>query len=352
MNTPAVGIGLVICVSAASGCERVEVGGRDSAEPTRVESAAFTDRFILEDSVVLEQPSEHPIVRISGIDTHSDGRIIIGDQSEGDVKLFDPRGKLLRVIGRKGKGPGEFMAPRWPRFDSAGRIYVADLTLNRIQRFSENGEYQNGVNLNGVSSLRGFEILRDGTYLLLAEAGPEGNVLLHTDTLGAFRAKYLPIAKVRPEGEPDDPAWATMRWFSLDARGQEAFVASTLSDSLWRVDLGSGKVSSSSLKFPGYARPTLPTRQNGDIDELFKWFYQFHMPSTVSVTARSVHLPFVQGILNFGDPTVLLHQVDGGEWEALTGSPPVIGASEDRIIAIMTPNQEQVILGFYREAAH
>ncbi|HEY0037993.1 MAG TPA: 6-bladed beta-propeller, partial [Longimicrobium sp.] len=87
-------------------------------------TATFSELFATVDSVLLEQPDSAPIVRISGIDVDDRGRILIGDVSEGDVKLFAPTGELIRIIGRKGAGPGEFSAPRYPRFGPGGMIYV------------------------------------------------------------------------------------------------------------------------------------------------------------------------------------------------------------------------------------
>jgi hypothetical protein len=96
-------------------------------------------------------------VRLSGIDVRGDGAFMIGDVSESQVKLFDREGRIIARIGRKGDGPGEFRAPRYPRFGPDGRIYIADSQTPRVQIFDEAGEYLAGIPL-AVPRIQGFDV--------------------------------------------------------------------------------------------------------------------------------------------------------------------------------------------------
>lgn len=60
-------------------------GSRDGTDPT----LAFSD--------------------IRGIDADSDGNIFVLDQQAAEVRAFDPEGRYLRTIARRGRGPGEIM---------------------------------------------------------------------------------------------------------------------------------------------------------------------------------------------------------------------------------------------------
>jgi hypothetical protein len=74
------------------------------------------------------------------------GEILVSDPASGNVKLFDSDGRFVRLIGRSGKGPGEFaktpaafnlfLALRAP-----DTLYVADNMLMRVQRFTLDGSY-------------------------------------------------------------------------------------------------------------------------------------------------------------------------------------------------------------------
>ena len=57
------------------------------------------------------------------------------------IVKFSKDGKLLQVIGKKGRGPGEFMGPHGLAIDSQGRLFVADRGNNRLQILDQNGKF-------------------------------------------------------------------------------------------------------------------------------------------------------------------------------------------------------------------
>jgi sugar lactone lactonase YvrE len=72
-----------------------------------------------------------------------DGTIIVADghwprpstaQPDGDRLVVITRdGEFVRSVGRLGAGPGEFIGPHSLALDSAGRLFVADRSNNRVQ---------------------------------------------------------------------------------------------------------------------------------------------------------------------------------------------------------------------------
>jgi sugar lactone lactonase YvrE len=60
------------------------------------------------------------------------GNIYILDAANARVQKFDPDGKFLATIGRKGQGPGEFIFPDAIDFDKDGNLVVADSAQARI----------------------------------------------------------------------------------------------------------------------------------------------------------------------------------------------------------------------------
>src|SRR5205807_4344707 len=54
---------------------------------------------------------------------------------------FDKTGKLLKVWGKLGTGPGEFDQPHALAFDSKGRLFIGDRNNNRIQVFDQEGNF-------------------------------------------------------------------------------------------------------------------------------------------------------------------------------------------------------------------
>jgi streptogramin lyase len=55
------------------------------------------------------------------------------------ILKFDSRGRLLKVIGSRGPGPGGLDQPHALAMDSRGRLFVGDRSNNRIQIFDQEG---------------------------------------------------------------------------------------------------------------------------------------------------------------------------------------------------------------------
>jgi len=57
------------------------------------------------------------------------------------IMKFSKDGKLIKIIGRKGRGAGELMGPHNLAFDTEGRLFVADRGNNRIQILDQDGRF-------------------------------------------------------------------------------------------------------------------------------------------------------------------------------------------------------------------
>jgi DNA-binding beta-propeller fold protein YncE len=64
-----------------------------------------------------------------------------GNNTNARVVKFDKDGKLLKTWGKKGTAPGEFDTPHAIAFDSRGRVFVGDRANDRIQIFTQDGEF-------------------------------------------------------------------------------------------------------------------------------------------------------------------------------------------------------------------
>ena len=64
------------------------------------------------------------------------GRLFVADVYAHQVVVLSPEGELVRRIGERGQGMGEFNYPTNLAFDSKGRLYVSDSLNFRVQQFS------------------------------------------------------------------------------------------------------------------------------------------------------------------------------------------------------------------------
>lgn len=78
------------------------------------------------------------------------GNIYIVDWDRKRVQKFDPSGKYLLTIGRKGQGPGELRNIWTPEFDRDGNLYVVDIAQKRISFFSPSGRFLRQIAFPGV----------------------------------------------------------------------------------------------------------------------------------------------------------------------------------------------------------
>lgn len=72
--------------------------------------------------------------------------IYIADYGNNRIVVFDDDGRFIRVIGKKGQGPGEFAGPTGLCVMKDSRLAVADYGNNRIQIFKADGEFEKVIN--------------------------------------------------------------------------------------------------------------------------------------------------------------------------------------------------------------
>lgn len=256
----AAALGPALCL----GCGADEVAERE-ARPAAVAPAptSFAALFQGRAVVRLEQPDSAPLVRFASLDVSAGGRLVIGDLSETNVKIYGPDGRLLRVLGRKGHGPGEFEYPAFPRFDGDD-IVVADMGSKLVSRFDSAGEFRGHTPIRFLSGMHDFQLLPDGGYLFAGLSTDPTNpaVLFRADRDGKRIRQYLGIRDVTPDGAADSPLRRSFRSFHVALDGHTAYVTATVSDTLWTVDLESGRESRTRLALPGY-RPPPPIPDRG-----------------------------------------------------------------------------------------
>jgi sugar lactone lactonase YvrE len=72
------------------------------------------------------------------------GEIFVGEGHGGAnsrILKFSKDGKLIKVIVKKGPGPGEFDQPHSIAMDSQGRLFIGDRGNNRVQIISQDGAF-------------------------------------------------------------------------------------------------------------------------------------------------------------------------------------------------------------------
>jgi len=64
------------------------------------------------------------------------------------IYSFNENGKIIKIIGRAGQGPGEILDPRFFKIDYSGNLYIYERKNDRISILNNNGKYLGGFRLN------------------------------------------------------------------------------------------------------------------------------------------------------------------------------------------------------------
>jgi sugar lactone lactonase YvrE len=210
---------------AASAEERVKFPGEDR-------KGSVVVKFSPEGKVLMTLGT--PGVRGNPPDALTDPNDVLTDPGNGDIyvseshtnvedpnlvariSVFDRNGKFLRTIGRTGTGPGEFRTPHAVRFDSQGRLIVADRHNHRVQILTKEGTYVGEY--KEFSRVSGIAIDRNDT---LYAADSESSAERHPGWLKGIRIGSLKDGKVTMFVPPHkaDPDGAMGEGIAIDAAG-------------------------------------------------------------------------------------------------------------------------------------
>ena len=107
------------------------------------------------------------------------GNLVVLDAFNKRVVVVGPDGRLVRIVGREGEGPGEFQAVRAIAVWRDGRFAVPDTEHSAVQLFSPDGELERFVRWPGEprnlsTALRHSEIRADPRGDRIIARGVEG----------------------------------------------------------------------------------------------------------------------------------------------------------------------------------
>jgi hypothetical protein len=127
--------------------------------------------------------------------TDRDGNFYVSDHGNLRILKYNPEGKHVLTIGRRGQGPGEFQSLSVPRFDKDNNLYIGDVTGRRISFFNKEGNF-----LRHISMPSAYEniFLNSKDFIVASkeEEKPESNALNLITILGLFDQTFKTVAEV------------------------------------------------------------------------------------------------------------------------------------------------------------
>lgn len=77
----------------------------------------------------------------SGLALTPEGNLVVSDDFNHRIQIYDKEHRLILQFGSKGKNPGELHYPKGVAADPEGNIYVADSWNHRVQKFDSQGKH-------------------------------------------------------------------------------------------------------------------------------------------------------------------------------------------------------------------
>ncbi len=148
--------------------------------------------------------------RVAQVAFDREENLYVLDGGNHRVLIFNPQGKFVRKIAKKGGGPGELLTPVGLAVTAAGEIAVTDLGRAAVSLFKRDGTFIKNLPLGEDF---GFPVPVQGTY-----AHPSGGVIVRT------------MPSMLRRGSPDEVGKRTLTnrkspltWFTTDGKTAKLF---------------------------------------------------------------------------------------------------------------------------------
>lgn len=117
-----------------------------SLNAQKTKSTAKTYDFVLESKI--GDAGNNFLSFPSGIFIDSKNNICVTDTKDICVKVFDKKGKLIKKLGQKGSGPGDFGWMQFTQNDSKGNLIIYDFLKKRLSVYDRNYKFLKTININ------------------------------------------------------------------------------------------------------------------------------------------------------------------------------------------------------------
>jgi hypothetical protein len=121
-----------------------------------------------------------------GVFADKNNCIYVTDAMDYSLKKFDASGSLIKKVGRKGQGPGEFLAPRY--LDGSEKyLYVTDHNIRAVQVFDKDLNFLRRFPLN--YPVNDMKVMSDGWIAISSQDFSNQGAIYIMDEMGREQKK-------------------------------------------------------------------------------------------------------------------------------------------------------------------
>jgi hypothetical protein len=207
-----------VCISSASATE--------NASP----------KITLEEVLSVGSLDDDTLFQWVGVTVDPHGQIYVTDAMDYSLKKFDADGKLLQKAGRKGQGPGEFLAPRL-LVRSEDYLFVTDQSLPGIQVFDHNLKFIHRIPIK--IPIGDVQVLSDDRIAVVVLLFNQSGSIHVYDHGGRILKKFRYTERSKS---------SMMDWVEIDFDSEDnLYVVYNFQDRIDKFDVNGGRLWSRSL---------------------------------------------------------------------------------------------------------
>ena len=156
----------------------------------------------------------HAISRVASLGFDGRGNLHVFDRDQYRVTTWNDEGVLVREVGRRGEGPGEFRVPRYTYTLRDGRVLVLDIGPPALWVFGPRGRYERSMRLSpgdgrpvpGARSVYAGNRLVGVDDYWMSRSLPKGQIPLFTFSFTNDSVEAAPYHTAwTPLSDQDDP---------------------------------------------------------------------------------------------------------------------------------------------------
>ncbi len=310
-------------------------GCSEGAEPR-----GFEDLFVPVATIQLEESPSDPIVAIHSLGRRPGGGFILADRHADRVRLFDEEGRVERVLGGSGEGPGELNGPMGAVELSDGRVAVVQRSDPRLTVFRADS----GVQLGRLPGAYGYWAAEAGGRVVAGVAtGTDRLAVLSLDGEG-HRTFGGRDPRIR-----DTPFWAFFAREHAAVLGERIAVVTSFFPVVRMHGLEGDSLGKFGEPPPSWVEPTDPPVDQisdpGDRRQIEEWAGSFTVVSAMKAVGRErLVVQYARHVPEETDPyavrprTVDVYDVSGAKIaEDLVLTHPIVGGGDELMVLTAEP---------------
>jgi len=178
--------------------------------PADIAVRGFAEAFTPLEPLVFGTNDPSPVLSVRALSVAPSGQLLLTDSRSSDLKVADGEGRIMRVIGGEGEGPGEFTALVNAVFLSDDRILALDAGRVLATLFDATGEVLGTLPLEDQLDPRVVVAIDDSAFLIggMITSPGEGNDMARIYSLdGSFTESFFPADQLLFDIQIVDGVW-------------------------------------------------------------------------------------------------------------------------------------------------